>query len=167
MSCSDGELIDPESLRAQGSHDETISGNLHLLQWLGQMLDYWGAGEGGRKLTRCRTGPLARLSAEGTQDGEPDHVDTAVGVSEMEVVPAPVSRSRSIVPPAAEEKDPGVTGVWRNLNASVRFGRPATVAVVVSGGREQLQRALPKPCLWQTLSSSTNTGVSAMTVQSA
>lgn len=73
--------------------------------------------------------------------------------------------SGSIVPPAAEEKGPGVTGVWSDLSSSVRFGRLATVDVVVSGGLERLQRAPPKPCPRQTTSSA-NAGVLAMTARS-
>lgn len=36
-----------------------------------------------------------------------------------------------IVLPVAEEKDPGVVGVWRNLSTSVRSGWRVTMAVLV------------------------------------
>lgn len=67
-------------------------------------------------------------------------------VSEMEVVLGKPSM-RSVLP-AAEEKDPGVIGVWRDLSTSVNFGCLVTAAMVVRGRRGQLQLAPPKPCLW-------------------
>lgn len=62
---------------------------------------------------------LSRRQAGG---GELDHVDIAAWLAKCR---------GKIVLPVAEEKDPGVVGVWRNLRTSVRSGWQVTTAVLV------------------------------------